>query len=575
MERVAVSGRVVVVSLLTVTFAVAAPAAAQRVRGTARDSVTGQPVSGVVAWVSDSAGKFLARSIGDDSGTFAVMRLAGSARLRIMRIGYRPREIALHEGAGDTTVDVPLAALTPLLETVEATSRRVCPGEKGTGRALELWEQARTALLASVVAREASAPTVRLLSFTRTLEPLKLHVLRQQLTRREVVVDKSYVAARPAWQFAADGYMQEHRGGDRTFYAPDDEVLLDPSFAEVHCLRVVAGTAEHAGEAGISFEPVRTGGRDTLVDVAGVLWMGGSPPQLRSLEFHYTDLEPAAKGSGGELIFRVMPNGAPMIERWHIRSALLRAEENLHPSRVYHRPPDRPDRRDVTLTGYSEVGGAIASATWPDGRKWAAPLPRISGRVALADGSAAGAARVWLEDTSDSTTTAADGSFSFPPVMPGRYFVLAADTTLAKIGLTRGWGGTVVGPGDSASVDVYYFGMSELIKGQCKDQSIPAGTGVMFGRLKDLGGSPLSEGRVAATWSDDGSGNGRSKPDRVENADEEGRFAICGAPLDRPVRLRAQRDDVQADADVKMKGDVTALVLVLRPQSAHGGLPRR
>jgi hypothetical protein len=569
-----VAGRRRFVSLLMVAFSVAVPAAAQRVRGIARDSATGQPVSGVVAWVSDSAGKFLARSIGDDAGAFAVMRLPGSVRLRIMRIGYRPREIALDDGHRDTTVDVPLAALPPLLETVEATSRRVCPGEKGTGHALELWEQARTALLASVVAREASAPTVQLLSFTRSLEPVKQHVIRQQLTRRELVVDKSYVAARPAWAFASDGYMQEHRG-DRTFYAPDDEVLLDPSFAEVHCLRVVAGPAEHAGEAGISFEPVRTGGRDTLVDVAGVLWMGGSPPQLRSLEFHYTGLEPAAKGSGGELVFRVMPNGAPMIERWRIRSALLRADENPHPSRVYHRPPDRQDRQDVSLTGYSEVGGAIASAAWPDGRNWEASLSRISGRVALANGQPAGAARVWLEDTSDSTTTAADGSFSFPRVMPGRYFVLAADTTLAKIGLIRGWGGTIVSPGDDASVNVYYFGMSELIKGQCKDQLIPVGTGVMFGRLKDEGGTPLSEGRIAATWSDDGSGNGGSKPDRVENADDEGRFAICGAPLDRPVRLRAKRDDVQADADVKMKGDVTALVLVLRPQSARGALPRR
>ena len=61
----------------------------------------------------------------------------------------------------------------------------------------------------------------------------------------------------------------------------------------------------------------------------------------------------------------------------------------------------------------------------------------------------------------------------------------------------------------------------------------------------------------------------------MQNADEQGRFAICGAPLDRPVRLRANRDDVQADADVKMKGDVTALVLVLRPQSAHAAMPHR
>ena len=241
-----------------------------------------------------------------------------------MRIGYRPREIALHDLPGDSTLDVTLAALPPLLETVEATSRRVCPGEKGTSRALELWEQARTALLAGVVAREAGAPTVRLLSFTRSLEPAKLHVLRQQLARREVVADKSYVAARPAWAFAADGYM---RGASRRPHLLRAR-RRGPARPE---LRRGALSARRWPERRNT--PARSASASSRCAPAGAIrswtWPAccGWAAARRSCgrwSFIIPGWSPRQPEAAVSIIFRVMPNGAPMIERWRIRSALLR-----------------------------------------------------------------------------------------------------------------------------------------------------------------------------------------------------------------------------------------------------------
>ena len=217
------------------------------------------------------------------------MRLAGSARLSIIRIGYLPRDVPL--GPLDSGITVSMRPIPALLSTVTAKGRRVCPGDKDGGQALELWEQARAALLAGLLARQLNAPRISLISFTRDREPIRKRIEEETHDAKFVVADRPYVAARPAWAFAEHGYMQEAVGGERTYFAPDESVLLDETFAGTHCMHVVAGTREHGGDVGIGFEPVELDGRDTLVDIKGVLWMDRKTPALRSLEFEYTGLE--------------------------------------------------------------------------------------------------------------------------------------------------------------------------------------------------------------------------------------------------------------------------------------------
>ena len=118
----------------------------------------------------DSIGGTLARTIGDEAGRFSLLRPRGSTRLHIVRIGFRPRELALP--VADTMLVVRLEAFPALLAAVSASSNRTCPGDHDGSHGFELWEQARAALLASVVAREAHPPRVRLISYTRTRDPV-------------------------------------------------------------------------------------------------------------------------------------------------------------------------------------------------------------------------------------------------------------------------------------------------------------------------------------------------------------------------------------------------------------------
>ncbi len=72
------------------TALAAAPALAQRVRGTLTDSSTREPITGAVVTISDSAGRFLARGIAGADGRFDVPRFPASKQIHVVRIGYRP-----------------------------------------------------------------------------------------------------------------------------------------------------------------------------------------------------------------------------------------------------------------------------------------------------------------------------------------------------------------------------------------------------------------------------------------------------------------------------------------------------
>ena len=548
--------------LLAVAFA--SSASAQRLSGVVRDSTTGAPILGAVVWASDSIGGTLARTIGDEAGRFSLLRPRGSTRLHIVRIGFRPRELALP--VADTMLVVRLEAFPALLAAVSASSNRTCPGDHDGSHGFELWEQARAALLASVVAREAHPPRVRLISYTRTRDPVLNRVSHEETSMKEIVVERSYVAARPAWAFAYEGYMREEGAGGRTYYAPDNETLLDPSFAGTHCLQMTRGDRHHADQVGIEFEPVHDSDRDTLVDVRGVLWLDRTKPALRSLEFHYTGLEPDARDSGGEITFQLMPNGASMIAHWTIRTEIIATDVELRADGLRRARLPRELRRNTRRLGSREVGGELASVQWADGSTWHAPLPRITGVLSDSAGKPVGGARVWMVKTEDTVTTNADGRFSLPYVLPGVYAVLATDSTFAASGLIRTshyW--VFVDRDRDADIRLLLHPRSEILAQLCPGQSYASGTGVVLGRVVGTGGMPLANAKIDV-WR-------RIQSGRIElfhqepggSAGGDGRFVICGVPLDQVLRVRATdtRDSGEIMID-KWNDEVFVATLVIR-----------
>lgn len=552
-------------AVLVLVAAAWSPTHAQRFRGVVRDSATQEPVGGALVTVTDSAGRFLSRGVANAVGQFSVYRLDGSAKLSIVRIGYEPRSIPA--GASDTAMVVLMRQLPALLAAVTQSSTRVCPADSGESFALTLWEQARAALLASVVARESNAPTVDLMSTTREREPVRRRIVDDARETKTVVGDKPYVAARPASAFAEDGYMIEDLGGARSYFAPDEDVLLHESFVATHCLHVVDGKGEHSGDVGIGFEPVDLDGRDTLVDIRGTLWIDRSKPALRSLDFQYTGLEPAANGSGGQIEFETMPTGTSIIRKWTISFAVVAYDAPVDVHGVRRNPPARSRRTSVRVLGFRETSGEVGAAVWPDGTKWRGSLPRFVGRVVDTTGKPAPGAIVLIAGwarSRDTVVAGKDGRFVSPFILGGAYALFAVESVFVHTGLvgTQPFSGRAVGA--DTQVELSLPPRRNMLRAVCAGQEYQRGTGVIIGRATAPDGSPEEGLRVEASWFDSTTERDASK--RVDTR-ADGQFVICGVGLNRRVRVHALTRHEIADVMVDVGADdVIPVPLPLKPR---------
>lgn len=540
-------------------------AQAQRVRGALTDSATRGPVPGAVVVLYDSTGRELARGIADARGQYSVPRPDATRRMRIVRIGFRPNEMAL--GAHDSIVDARLQPVPALLHDVRANADRVCPDRRNAGVALELWEQARAGLLASVVAREASPPKLRLRKYRRTLDPVRRRVIADTAEYDDVVDARSFVAARVPWSFAVYGYMREADDGTREYYAPDERVLLDPSFAETHCLRPIDGRGPRAAQVGIAFDPIDVPERDTIVDIAGTLWLDRATFAPLTIEFRYTALEQANRNSGGEVSFALMPSGVSMIEAWEIRSASLATDLPSVPTGLAQRNVPRPDRHNVRVLGYRHIGGQIALATWPDGKRWVSDLPRIQGMIRTLAGDPMPGAFVWIMRSPDTVRTDARGRFEFPPMAPGLYVVAASDSILAGLGVSRTLPQRVpLFTTGNAEVDLEFHPRSEIFPTICPARSYRVGTGVMLARVVDSDGAPVPDATVEVETQRADSTVHTPIGRRYGQTADDGGFVVCGAEREHRLVVRAFKDGGAAGIAIDRWGEeVIAVTLTLRP----------
>ena len=548
------------------TALVAWPTAfAQHVQGVIRDSVTREPIGGAVVSVSDSAGRFLARGVANATGRFSVFRLDGSAKLSILRIGYEPRAMSL--ATGDSDIVVLMRAIPTMLSAVTLTSSRVCPTDKtdkGESPALSLWEQARAGLLAAVVGRELSSPKLEVLAFDRELDPVKKRSRGESHETKRLVADQPYVAGRSASAFADDGYVSDGPGG-RTYFAPDESVLLHESFVATHCMRVVAGEGEHAGDVGISFEPAELKGRDTLSDIKGVLWIDRNRPALRSLDFEYTRVESEARGSGGQLVFQTMPTGVPIVARWTIRYPVLVSDDRFPLRRT---PLPRERRTDVRVLSYHETGGEVGAAQWPDGTTWRGTLPRLIGSVVDSADTPVSRAVVIVAglEQRDTIFTGQDGLFASSFFPQGIYSVSAAESlfvgqrVMSALPISaRLWQG-------DTRLEVKLPPRRLILGLLCVGQSHVSGTSVILGRALSPDGEPASRLSVIASWSS----NTTAKLDVSKTVDtrDDGRFVVCGLPPGQDIHLRASTRRTAAEIVVRTGGtDATPVLMTLRPRA--------
>ena len=276
--------------------------------------------------------------------------VAGRWRVRADMVGaetWRSRWLEL--ATGDTTAlraeITSRRIMLPAVVVEERTRCQVRPAQAGTVTAI--WQEARKAVLASMLVADARAPTLRVRRFTRLLTPFGT-MRRESADTLLSTTTRPFVTARSAAELARLGYVME-RGGDRLYLAPDAEVLLSDEFAGGHCFSL-AEDREHPELVGLAFHP--TIGRD-LPEIAGVFWLDRASSELRTLEYRYVNVGELAEGAhaGGRVEFRRLPDGLWLVSAWHIRTPRAGVVRQRLPG-------GRMAQRD-TLFGSTEEGATV------------------------------------------------------------------------------------------------------------------------------------------------------------------------------------------------------------------------
>ncbi len=359
-------------ALLALSLLLGPSARAQIVRGTAitPDSLL---VPGVIVTLLDEHGTPVARALADDGGSFTMRAPAtGTYRIEAKRIAFRPtldKPIALEEGKILLHTLV-LTGIPVQLAGVQVTAAARCEAiPDSASAAFAVWEEAGKALRASQLTRLTRAYRADVTTFVRRQSAAETR-WRVTDSTTQVGLPLRPFASQPAEELAEHGYVT--RGANKeVFHAPDEDVLLSESFATTHCLRLLA---DSGGQdlVRLGFSPVP--GRKQS-DISGVLTIDRSSSELRRLDFSFVNIpaQNAAGVPGGEIVFRRLPEGSWLIERWAIwlPVAERRTEFATSISPPSTRgPPATPVPIISTRFGLQTTGGHVIRVSFGDETVW-------------------------------------------------------------------------------------------------------------------------------------------------------------------------------------------------------------
>jgi hypothetical protein len=521
-------------------------AQAQMISGRVTDQTLGTPVAGVVVSALDANGATLARAVSDSASGFRITIGAGATKLRFRRIGYSPATVALADSANGR-IDVVLIRLPTQLPVVKAVENAQCEDDANGGDALALWDQTRSGMLTSIVARESKAAWLSILTYTTSFdgddeEP-------RSVDRVELAsASNAFLAGGQADSLAKYGYGITNLFGT-TYLAPDDVVLFDDSFLATHCFRL-----GQSGDSTIAldFEPAK--GRNNLIEIAGTVLFRRDPLDVKSVVYRYTGVGSSVEKMkpGGAFYFERMPSGITMIQRWHIRGAIAMsgssrstaATPTIIPGATRRGPFGRPVPARAPTIGQRvelqavENGALIELMQWPNTPPFVAPLATISG--VLIDKYTKRPlpfTPIRFYRTPYRATTDSTGAYSLVDVLPGVYEIDAGDFELERYGaapdligpVTVRYGANKVNLDGEGPQAAAVRGCSDKMEGRIDMPKQLAGRNAIFGMITpetrppreiDFTAEVIPAGAVAGTTGFPLKG----KTDRF------GRFRICSLP---------------------------------------------
>ncbi|MDF1502719.1 carboxypeptidase regulatory-like domain-containing protein [Roseisolibacter sp. H3M3-2] len=215
----------------------------------------------------------------------------------------------------------------------------------------------------------------------------------------------------------------------------------------------------------------------------------------------------------------------------------------------------------------------------PAAAQGAAAPGRLLGAVhdSLLGGGPLAAAEVWIDGTTLTTYTGADGRFRFDSVPPGRHRVTFVHPALHAQRIGAPVATVDVAPGAETSVVLATPDGARGRAALCPAAAPPeARTGLLLGLLgrADSGGAAgEAPARVTASWVVLSLGRGgltRTPRSATAAVDAEGAFRLCDVPTDVPLEVRAEgADGAVAVAEISFLGREVALTrLALPPREA-------
>jgi hypothetical protein len=537
-RRVRCAAAVLLTAALTAVLC-ARSLAAQDLRGTVRDSVSGQPIPGAVFMLLDSSGAVLVRRITDENGRYAIVLTPTTRRARLVRIGFRPREISLPQTSGGTAaLDVTMTAVSTMLATVRVRDESRCSHRSDRAAALGLWEQAREGLLATVVARETNTAFIRRLGFVRNFDGASNRVTTFMVREDSATgAVKSFNASHSAADFVQRGFVFDSAGVESLF-GPDADVLLDDAFASGYCFRIADPADARPTQVGIAFEPV--GYVRNRVDIEGTLWLDTAARALRDIEYRYLGLpgRTDAYHPGGRISFLEMHNGSVMIDRWVIRG--VDSENDA--------PWGDPRRDSRFILHVTETGGELESARWPDGRTWHDALGTFQVSATTRTGAPAVHTLLALSDSPYAATTDSLGNAVIANLLPGPYSFVIVDRQVASLGISIPTSVKFIAERYSvvrAAVEV--LSAADWVAGECvRVRQWEVGDSVfVLGRVLTTQGAPVRDAEVSFSVE-----AGPGLWSRIKNfftTGSDGVFQSCNEQyaLGAPVKITVRRSGMK------------------------------
>jgi hypothetical protein len=251
-------------------------ARAQLIRGHVFLADSTHPAVGVVVTATSADSMMRVRALTSSSGAFALhVNSPGTYELRVLRIGYSPTIVPGVVVAKDSVAvqNIVLSSRPVTIAGMDVRDDGECSLKGSEGRTLlQLWEQARGALMATQLSEQRGALDFRVIRADGHIDApqsfadssyMELDTARA----RELILDRAFVAAPPE-TLAIRGFVTTTEEGRAVYRIPTAESLLSAAFINGHCFSI-RSSSEHKDWIGIGFSPRRTA--EQFVDIRGVL----------------------------------------------------------------------------------------------------------------------------------------------------------------------------------------------------------------------------------------------------------------------------------------------------------------